>query len=133
MNPGNVKKLFFPGLLVACLLFQGGCFYLVLGGVGVLGGYAISPDTVEGTLNGKNIQDVWAASIDVIGTMGIIEEQNEIAGVMIAKVQGAHVTLTLTEPVTDTVQLRIKARKGMMPKIKVAQDIYGKIIQKTNP
>jgi len=133
MSEGWVRRRFFSGLLAVLLLSQCGCFYLVIGGVGALGGYAISPDTVEGTMTGRNIQDLWASAVDVISIMGIIDEKNENAGVIIARVQGTHVTITLLEPVSDTVKLRVKARKGMVPRIKLAQDIYAKIIQKANP
>ena len=133
MNKGCVKKIFFSGFLALVLLFQSGCVYLVIGGVGALGGYAISPDTFEGMVTGKNMQDIWQAAVDVVSIMGIIEEKNEIAGVLIARVQGAHVTVSVTEPVNDSVKLRIKARRGIMPKIKLAQDIYTKISQRVNP
>ncbi len=128
-----VKKSFLSLTLVLFLLTGSGCFYLVIGGVGALGGYAISPDTVEGMVGGYSTQDVWQAAVDTVSIMGLIEEKNEIAGVVVAKVSGAHITVTVAEPVVDTVKLRVKARRGMMPKIKLAQDIYTKIVQKAHP
>ena len=133
MSEGRIKKCFFSIALAVLLLTQGGCWYLVIGSVGALGGYAISPDTVEGTLTGREVQDFWGPAVDVISIMGIIEEQDQAAGVLIAKIQGTRVTITLTSPVGDTVKLRVKARKGMVPRIKLAQDIYAKIVQKANP
>lgn len=133
MDKISVRKNFLSLLLAGLLLSTSGCFYLVIGGVGALGGYAISPDTVEGTVGGDTAQDVWQAAVDVISIMGIIEEKNEISGVLIAKVQGVYVTVTVAEPLADSVKLRVKARKGMMPKIKLAQDIYTKIVQKARP
>ncbi len=35
-------------VLLAAILSSGGCIYLVVGGIGALGGYVVSPDTVEG-------------------------------------------------------------------------------------
>ncbi len=133
MDKFLVKKNFLCLLLVAFMLTASGCFYLVIGGVGALGGYAISPDTVEGMVGGDTSQDVWQAAVDVISIMGIIQEKNEISGVLIAQVQGVHITVTIVESPADNVKLRVKARKGMMPKIKLAQDIYTKIVQKAHP
>lgn len=127
---GGISFLIF---LAALLLMSSGCIFLVAGGVGALGGYAISPDTVEGTTQGSTSQDMWQAAVDTVSVMGVIEEKNEISGVLIARVQGTHVTVTISEAVKEQVQLRIKARKGMMPKIKLAQDIYTKIVQKAHP
>jgi len=127
-----MKKKILSGLLAVLLLSQAGCVYLVVGGAAALGGYAISPDTIEGVIENKNTQDMFAAAIDVISIMGIIEEKNELAGVIVAKVQKTYVTITIAEPVTDSVKLTIKARRGMMPKIKLAQDIYAKILAKAN-
>lgn len=127
-----MRKQIFSGLLAFLLLAQGGCVYLVVGGAAALGGYAISPDTIEGVIENKNAEDMYAASVDIVSIMGLIEEKNEIAGVLIAKVQGAHVTITIEEPASESVKLRIKARRGMMPKIKLAQDLYAKILAKVN-
>ncbi|MCB9756967.1 MAG: hypothetical protein H6753_00925 [Candidatus Omnitrophica bacterium] len=133
MERFSVKKSFFSIALVLFLLTGSGCFYLVIGGVGALGGYAISPDTVEGMVSGYTMQDIWQAAVDTVSIMGLIEEKNEIAGVVVAKVSGAHITVTVAEPVADTVKLRVKARRGMMPRIKLAQDIYTKIVQRSHP
>ncbi len=133
MDKFLLRKSFFSLILAALVLSASGCFYLVIGGVGALGGYAISPDTVEGMVNGDSLEDLWQAAVDTISIMGVIEEKNEISGVLIAKVQGVHITVVLVEPVADSVKLRVKARRGMMPKIKVAQDIYTKIVQKARP
>lgn len=123
-----MKKGILTGVLAVLLLTQAGCVYLVIGSVGALGGYAISPDTIEGVVNNRDPQDMFDAAVDVISIMGIIEEKNEVAGVIVAQVQKTHVTVTITEPVNGSVKLRVKARRGMMPKIKLAQDIYAKIL-----
>ncbi len=114
------------------MLFSSGCVYLVVGGVGALGGYVVSPDTVEGILDNKAQGDVWQAAVDIIGVMGIIEESNEPGGIIIAKIQGTKVTIAIMEISADTVKLSVKARKAFLPKIRLSQDIYSKIVQKVN-
>lgn len=133
MKTFSLRNSVFTAVLVSLMLTSSGCFYLVVGGVGALGGYAISPDTVEGNVEGRNSQDMWQAAVQVVSIMGIIQEKNEISGVVIAKIEGTQVTVSVSEPITDTVKLRVKARKGMMPKVKLAQDIYTKIVQAAHP
>jgi len=125
----SLKNNVFAAVLVSLMLTTSGCFYLVIGGVGALGGYAISPDTVEGNVEGRSTADIWDAALQTVSVMGVIEEKNDVSGVLIAKVQGTQVTISISEPITETVKLRVKARKGMMPKVKLAQDIYTKIVQ----
>lgn len=127
------KLDFLRGLLTGMLLlFSSGCIYLVVGSVGALGGYVVSPDTVEGVLDNKAQGDVWQAAVDIIGVMGIIEESNEPGGIILAKIQGTKVTITIMEISADTVKLSVKARKAFLPKIRLSQDIYSKIVQKVN-
>ena len=133
MDQFSLKNSFYSVILAALMLSAGGCVYLVIGGVGAVGGYAISPDTVEGNVGGNTFADVWQAAVETISIMGVIEEKNDISGVLIARVQNAHVTVTVSEAIVDNVKLRVKARRGMMPKIKLAQDIYTKIVQKSQP
>jgi len=120
----NVLVMFLSAVLVTPL---SGCMYLVVGSVGALGGYVVSPDTVEGTLTNKNFDEVWRAAVDVVSLMGIIQEQEKFSGIMIANVQGAKVTIRISSAGQDTTNLSVKARKSFLPKIKIAQDIYIKM------
>ena len=104
-----------------------GCVYLVIGGVGALGGYAISPDTVEGIIGGRDLDEVWHAAVEVVSVMGVIEERNDAGGMLIAKVQGNRVTVTVMQISDQTIKLRIKARKAFLPRIRTSQDVYMKI------
>ena len=114
-------------LLIPLLLFQAGCVYLVVGSLGAVGGYVVSPDTVEGVTSYDKNQ-IWDAAVEVLSIMGLIEEQSEAGGMIIAKVHGAKVTVTIFEINQDTTKLSVKSRKAFLPKISVAQDVYVKII-----
>ena len=50
-------------LLLGIASFQG-CIYLVIGSIGAVGGYVVSPDTVEGTIE-RDFEEVWQATSDV--------------------------------------------------------------------
>ena len=104
-----------------------GCVYLVVGSVGALGGYVVSPDTVEGILTGSAYEDVWDAAIETVSVMGIIKERNDAAGMIISNIQGTSVTITVLRMSDAAVKLTVKSRKAFLPKIKVSQDVYMKI------
>ena len=56
--PHISKNIFVAVLLIPLLISCSGCIYLVVGGIGAVGGYIVSPDTVEGvTENDASI--VW--------------------------------------------------------------------------
>ena len=119
-------------VLTFCLVFLfvvplTGCVYFVVGSVGALGGYVVSPDTVEGTLVNKNFNEVWKATVDVVSVMGVIQEQEQFSGIILADVQGTKITINISSTGQTLTNLSVKARKAFLPKIKVAQDIYIKV------
>ena len=105
-----------------------GCVWLVIGGAGVLGGYMISPDTVEG-VSGRPQEELYASSIKVLSIMGHIEGKSKTLGEITAQVGGADVKVTVTPINTMTAKVRVKARKFFLPKSQTAQDVYIKIIE----
>ena len=114
---------------ILCLLT--GCVYLVIGGLGAVGGYVVSPDTVEG-VTGHDAVSVFDAAIDVLSIMGTIEERNERGGMIISRVSGAKVTVSIYSLTDKTVRLTVKARKTFVPKISISQEVFVKIINQLN-
>ncbi len=115
-------------LLAVCL---SGCVYLAIGGVGALGGYIASPDTVEG-LAESGTDQVWDTAVEVVSIMGLIESKNETGGVIKARINGAGVTVIIVEMSSSSVKLGVKARKNYLPKISLAQDVFVKIMSRVN-
>ncbi len=122
------KNLLVKILLIPLLFTFTGCIYLVVGGIGAVGGYIVSPDTVEG-ISEYDHTDIWDAAIEIVSIMGIIKEQQEDVGQILAKVNGAKVIITITPLSESTVKLSVKSRKMLMPKIGVAQDIFVKVMK----
>ncbi len=122
------KKGTLPFLILFCLLiFLSGCVFLVVGGVGALGGYIVSPDTIEGVTDHDQAQ-AWDAAISIISIMGTILEKSEQGGLIISKVSGTKVIVNVIPISGSTVKVSVKARKAFLPRIKVAQDVYVKIM-----
>lgn len=116
-------------ILLVCFscVFMSGCWFLVVGGAGAVGGYAISRDTFEGVTN-KSPEELLAAAHKVLSIMGTIINEEAKGGKIEAIVYGNHVWVSVIEVNMTTSRLRVKARKNMFPSAGVAQDIYTKII-----
>lgn len=124
----DLRKKILSAALSFLLVTSSGCVYLIVGGVGALGGYIVSPDTVEGIISDRDYDAVWDSSVEVVSLIGVIVERSDDAGMLLAKVQGNKVTVTVTPMSTKTIKLSVKARKAFLPKITVAQDVYIKIV-----
>jgi len=123
-----MKKGFFSLLLVVslCMSFSG-CWFLVIGGAGALGGYAVTRDTFEGVTS-KGQDELFSAATKVLSIMGTIVDERPKDGVIVATVYGNHVVVNVIQVNLTTTKLRVKARKDMLPSLSVAQDIYTKIM-----
>ena len=121
------------GILCVPLLavWLGGCVYLAIGGVGALGGYIVSPDTVEGLAESGTAQ-VFDTAVEIVSIMGLVESKNEAGGVIKARINGASVTVGIMEMSSSSAKLSVKVRKHYLPKISLAQDVFVKIMSRVN-
>lgn len=125
----NIKNSKFLHLVCAAVLcvFSSGCIFLVVGGAGAVGGYALTRDTFEGVTN-KGQEELMDASHKVLSIMGTILEERTKDGEIVATVYGNHVVVDVFQLNMTTSRLRVKARKNMLPSLSVAQEVYTKII-----
>ena len=99
----------------------------MIGSIGAVGGYIVSPDTVEGTIE-RDFDEVWHATFDVAGIMGNIVKQNDKLGSLEAIINNSRVTVNISQYTRDMVRVNVKSRKSFFPNISTAQDVYVKII-----
>jgi sRNA-binding carbon storage regulator CsrA len=119
---------FFQVLLVGFMcVFLSGCWFLVIGGAGAVGGYAISQDTFEG-ISSKGQEELLTAAHKVLSVMGTITDERPKDGEIRAIVYGNHVTVDVIQINLTTSKLRVKARKDLLPSRAVAQEVYTKIM-----
>ena len=107
--------------------FSSGCVFLVIGGVGAVGGYAISRDTFEG-VSSKGQEELLASAHKVLSIMGTITDDRPKDGELVATVNGNHVVVDVVQVNLTTSKLRVKARNTIFPRIGVAQEVYTKIM-----
>ena len=119
---------YFQILLVASMcVFLSGCWFLVVGGAGAVGGYAATQDTFQG-ISAKGQQELLTAAHKVLSIMGTITEERPKDGEIGAEVYGNHVVVNVIQINLTTSKLRVKARKDLLPSREVAQEIYTKIM-----
>ena len=120
-------------VILALLLPMGfcGCGVVIVAGLGALGGYVISPDTVEGIV-GYGEKELFSASTDILSIMGTVSEQSKSSGHLVAMVDGCRVTLDVLPMSKSSTKFRVKARKAFLPKIAIAQDVFAKIMNYLN-
>ncbi len=121
------SKLFQIVFLAFTCMFSSGCFLLLVGSAGAVGGYAISRDTVEG-VSSKGQDELMTAARQVVSIMGIILDERRKDGEIEGTVAGSHVYITVIQINMTTSKLRVKARNGIFPRIGTAQEVYTKIM-----
>jgi len=125
----KIRRMLVMFVAVGSLIFNSGCVYLVIGGIGAVGGYIVSPDTVEGMTDADHV-DVWDTAIETMSIMGLIEEENEAGGLILATINGARVTITVITLSPASTKVSVKARKAYLPRISLAQDVFVKIMSR---
>jgi len=120
-----VKKAKFLCFILS-LFVVSGCVPVILG-VGVVTGYALSNDSAMGNIN-VGYHDLWVACKDILDSeRADIIDAKESSGVIKAKISDVNFTLKIDSLSDDVQRLKISARKYLVPKPYVAQDIFAKI------
>ena len=128
---GNYFKLVsFVALVCFMGLLISGCVFIIGGAIGAAGGYAISSDTIEGTVD-KTYDDIWEASTRVANIMGNMKFKDRQKGYIESELGNTKVNINIEKITEETTKIRIKARKyyKLIPDIGLAQKIYTKIMQ----
>ena len=115
-------------ILIALSLFLSGCAVCLLG-AGAAGGYALSKDYIQGEYD-KNFESVYGASLKISEMMGVVESKfsNPSLAIIKARVDNAKVMIYIERLTQNTLRLKVKSRKNLMPDTELAQRVYNKII-----
>jgi len=125
----RLRQKFIMIITMCSLMFNSGCIYLVVGGIGAVGGYIVSPDTVEG-ITENDVVIVWDTAVETMSIMGLIREESEEGGMILATVSGAKITITVISLSPSMTKVTVKARKAYLPRISLAQDVFVKIMNR---
>ncbi|MFH0877165.1 MAG: DUF3568 family protein [Candidatus Omnitrophota bacterium] len=128
VNLMRLKNLL-QGFAVLLVLVQlAGCFWLVIGAAGAVGGYAVTRDTIQGEYD-VGYSDVWKSSVEVCGLFGIVNTKDSSIGTIQATVDGARVKIEVTQLTPEATRIKVKARKGIFPRLGTAEKVFVKIVQ----
>lgn len=117
-------------LWVIVTFFFQGCAPLIIGAAGLVGGVAISEDTVQSTVDAGYSQ-VWNVALNELEKMGgEVTLQDRSSGHIEAKIRHSKVFIHV-DPITDkSVRFTVKARKNLLPHIRLAHDLSSRILKK---
>lgn len=106
-----------------------GCTAVVAGSViGAAGGYIVSKDTIQGDTD-KPYDSIWNAAKTIASEQGTIREENYKKGTLkIVAGDSSLVWIKLVRMTRATTRLKISCRRFHLPNLRLAQEIYTRII-----
>ena len=123
-----MKKVLIIFLIPFFALAVSGCVPLIIGGaVGVVGGYVISRDTIQGDID-KPYDAIWGAANTVAKINGKIQQEDNIRGYIELAVDSTLVKINLIRMTSSTTRIKVSARRHYLPNFSLAQDIFIKIM-----
>lgn len=105
-----------------------GCWFIVGGAVGALGGYAISKDTVQGETD-KPYDNLWDAALTISKIRGAIKQEDISRGYIELEADSSRVWIRVIRLTRSVNRLRVSSRKFHLPNLSLAQDIFTKIME----
>lgn len=105
-----------------------GCAAFIVGGaVGVLGGYAVSRDTIQGEID-KSQDSLRTAAVQVLHMMDAQEIDESATWKISAKIGKSSAVLTFEQLTSETTRLKVRCRRYLLPNLKLAQTLYVRVI-----
>ncbi|MCU0666461.1 MAG: DUF3568 domain-containing protein [Candidatus Omnitrophica bacterium] len=123
-------------ILVTLLLAVGlcanlmGCAPLVVGaGIGLLGGYAASKDTICADTD-KDFSALWDTALQIARIRGTIKDDNYDKGtIKLITFDSSIVWIKISRITKAASKICVSARKFKLPNFNLAQDIFVKIME----
>jgi hypothetical protein len=116
-----MRKILAAALSAGILTGLTGCAPMLIA-TGAAAGYAISRDSMVMTLNNPWMH-VWQAALEEAKSQGLIKWENMRAGKIAALVQDVDVAITLKQLTPSTIRVTVRARKHLLPKVDIAQQV----------
>ncbi len=114
--------------LLLCIVVFIGCAP-VLVGTGIVTGYILSNDSAMGNIS-IGYHQLWTVCKETLDYEGAdIIFAKESAGVIKAKLSDVDITLKIDSASSDIQRLKVSARRYLLPKPYIAQDIFTKIVK----
>ena len=115
--------------LIFYFLFLTGCAPAIIGGAAAAGYVVVAQDFVTTSVD-TSFQRAWNAANDEIRKLGSIEKSFQKLGEVKGTVQGAKVLVTVSKLTERTIDIKVTARKNLLPDTELAQAILAAILRK---
>ena len=122
-----MSKAFIPLLLCfACAI--SGCTTVVVGGAATAGVIAISQDFATTTVD-VNFNQAWKVANAQLRKLGVVDETHKKLGEVKAIVDKTNVTVRISRLADNVVDIKVTARKNLLPDLRLARAILANIIR----
>lgn len=119
------KKKRPPFLAAAALALAfgaSGCAALWVAG-GAAAGYALTRDSMAFSVEDRAFRRVWEAAAREARRRGTVKAEDPGKGRLDARIEGADVVVTLEQLTVTTVRVTVRARKNLLPRRGVAEQL----------
>jgi len=123
-----MKKAAFLFVLLATAVNLTGCWFIVGGAAGAAGAYVMGQDYLEGNTD-RPYESLWNAAMTVARIRGRIQQEDITGGYIEVAVDSTLVKIRLTRVSQATTKVKVAARKHHLPNLKIAQEIFIKIME----
>lgn len=115
-------------IFLASLMAMAGCAPVLIGGAAAAGYIVVTQDYVTASVDASYAR-VWGACVDEIRRLGALEKSFRKLGEARGTIQGAAVRIKISKLTEKTVDIRVSARKNMLPNTELAQAILAAILR----
>jgi hypothetical protein len=106
-----------------------GCVPLIVGAAaGALGAVAISKDTIQGETD-KPYESLWNSALLIARIRGTIKQEDSTRGYLELEADSSTVYINLVRMTQAATRLKVASRKHHLPNMKLAEDIFVKIME----
>ena len=113
--------------LIFYFLFLAGCAPVIIGGAAA-GVIVIAQDFATTSVD-TSFQNAWSVANKEMRRIGSVEKSFQKLGEIKATVEGSKVTVTISKLTEKTMDIKVTARKNLLPNTDLAQSILTSIIR----
>ena len=121
------QKIFFVALLFLPLLATG-CAPILIGGAAAASAIVVSQDFATTSID-VSYRRAWSAANDELKRIGQVDRSFQKLGEINATVEGSRVKVKISRLTEKTVDIKVSARKNLLPNTELAQIILASIIR----
>lgn len=126
IKKSGADKFLFLGLIL-CTLY--GCAPVLIGGAAAAGYIVVTQDYAATSVD-TSYSRAWATALDEVRRLGTLEKSFQKLGEVHGVVQDSKIRIWIFKLTEKTVDIKVAARKNMLPNTELAQGILAAIVRK---